>query len=99
MIALDIAISGDYNEYADVNEGDVVNSLDVLTILQAAASAITISLKRSFGTVKQQYPQNPGTLLIFFIVITPRVRFELTRRRAPLVFKTSAVVRLAISAA
>ena len=65
VIALDIAISGDYNEYADVNEGDVVNSLDVLTILQAAASAITISLKRSFGTVKQQCPQNLGTPLIF----------------------------------
>ena len=42
MIALDIAISGDYNEYADVKEADAVNSLDVLMILQAAASSITI---------------------------------------------------------
>ena len=43
MIALDIAISGDYNEYADVNEDDAVNSLDALMIMQAATSSITIS--------------------------------------------------------
>ena len=42
VIALDIAISGDYNEYADVNGDGTVNSLDVLMILQAAASSITI---------------------------------------------------------
>ncbi|MEA3323999.1 MAG: dockerin type I repeat-containing protein [Euryarchaeota archaeon] len=42
VIALDIAISGDYNEYADVNEDGAVNSLDVLMILQAAANSITI---------------------------------------------------------
>ena len=42
VIALNIAVSGDYNEYADVNEDGVVNSLDVLMILQAAASSITI---------------------------------------------------------
>ena len=42
MIALDIAISGDYNKYADVNGDDAVNSLDVLMILQTTASSITI---------------------------------------------------------
>ena len=42
VIALDIAVSGDYNECADVNDDGVVNSLDVLMILQAAAGSITI---------------------------------------------------------
>ena len=42
VIALNIAVSGDYNEYADVNDDGVVNSLDVLMVLQAAASSITI---------------------------------------------------------
>ena len=42
VIALDIAVSGDYNEYADVNGDGVVNSLDVLMVLQAAASSIMI---------------------------------------------------------
>ncbi len=42
VIALDIAVSGDYNEYADVNDDGVVNSLDVLMILQAATNSITI---------------------------------------------------------
>jgi hypothetical protein len=42
VIALDIAVSGDYNEYADVNDDDAVNSLDVLMILQASVSSIKI---------------------------------------------------------
>ncbi len=42
VIALNIAVSGDYNEYADVNDDGAVNALDVLMILQAAASSITI---------------------------------------------------------
>ena len=42
VIALNIVVSGDYNEYADVNDDGVVNSLDALMILQAAASSITI---------------------------------------------------------
>ena len=42
VIALNIAVSGDYNEYADVNDDGAVNSLDVLMILQGAASSATI---------------------------------------------------------
>ena len=42
VIALDIAVSGDYDKNADVNDDGVVNSLDVLMVLQAAASSITI---------------------------------------------------------
>ncbi|MEA3325456.1 MAG: dockerin type I repeat-containing protein [Euryarchaeota archaeon] len=42
VIALDIAVSGDYDKNADVNDDDVVNSLDVLMILQAAASSIML---------------------------------------------------------
>lgn len=42
VIALNIAVSGDYNEYADVNDDGAVNSLDVLMILQGAASSVTI---------------------------------------------------------
>ena len=42
VIALDITVSGDYNKNADVNDDGVVNSLDVLMILQAAANSITI---------------------------------------------------------
>ncbi len=41
MIALEIVISGDYNDDADVNDDGVVNSLDVLMILQAVIGAIT----------------------------------------------------------
>ena len=42
VIALNIAVSSDYNKNADVNDDGTVNSLDVLMILQAAASSITI---------------------------------------------------------
>ncbi|MBA1341986.1 MAG: hypothetical protein C5S52_00050 [ANME-2 cluster archaeon] len=42
VIALDIAVSGDYDKNADVNDDGAVNSLDVLMILQAAASSIKI---------------------------------------------------------
>lgn len=42
VIALEIVVSGDYNNDADVNDDGVVNSLDVLMILQAALGAITL---------------------------------------------------------
>ena len=42
IIALDSIVSGDCNEYADVNNDGMVDSLDTLMILQAAAGSITI---------------------------------------------------------
>jgi hypothetical protein len=42
VIALEIVVSGDYNNDADVNDDGVVNSLDALMILQAALGAITL---------------------------------------------------------
>nr|QNO48676.1 hypothetical protein AMAKCJMG_00010 [Methanosarcinales archaeon ANME-2c ERB4] len=42
IIVLDSIVSGDCNEYADVNNDGAVNSLDTLMILQAAAGSIAI---------------------------------------------------------
>ena len=42
VIALNIAVSGNYSEDADVNGDGVTNSLDASMILQAAAGAITL---------------------------------------------------------
>jgi hypothetical protein len=42
VVALEIVISGDYNNNADVNDDGVVNSLDVLMIMQAVIGAITL---------------------------------------------------------
>ena len=41
-IALDSIVSGDHNEYADVNNDGTVDSLDALMILQAAAGSVTL---------------------------------------------------------
>ncbi len=42
VVALEIVISGNYNDAADVNDDGVVNSLDVLMIMQAVIGAITL---------------------------------------------------------
>ncbi len=42
VIALNIIVSGNYNEDVDVNGDGVMNSLDALMILQAAVDAITL---------------------------------------------------------
>jgi len=42
IIALNSIVSGDHNEYADVNNDGVVDAQDTLMILQAAAGSITL---------------------------------------------------------
>ncbi len=42
MIVLNSIVSGDHNEYADVNNDGAVDAQDTLTILQAAAGSITL---------------------------------------------------------
>jgi hypothetical protein len=42
LIALQMAVRGEYSEEADVNRDDKVTSLDALMILQAAAGRIEL---------------------------------------------------------